>query len=199
MDMTHIKTASRLLLLLTLLTGLIYPLVITGLAQLLFPWQANGSLIKKDGKIIGSKWIGQYFTSPDFFHGRPSATLPFPYHVNNSSGSNLALTNPLLINAIQTNINNLHQLDPENHQSIPIDLVTHSASGLDPDISPMAALYQIPRISKARGIPNDALARIVEQYTMRPCAGFIGEARVNVLALNMALLEQTKLNHSEPR
>lgn len=192
MDMKHIRTASRLLLLLTLLTGLVYPLSITGLAQLFFPWQANGSLLKKDGKIIGSTWIGQSFTSPDFFHGRPSATSPLPYDAKNSSGSNLALTNPMLIHALQTNIHNLHLLDPENHQRIPIDLVTHSASGLDPDISPMAALYQIPRIAKVRGISNDVLTHIVDQYTMRPYAGFMGEPRVNVLALNMALLSHSK-------
>lgn len=190
--MKHIKTASRLLLLLTLLTGLIYPLSMTGLAQLLFPWQANGSLIKLDGKIIGSAWIGQSFTSAEFFHGRPSATPLFPYNANQSSGSNLALTNPVLINSIKNHIDNLLQLDPENHQPIPMDLVTHSGSGLDPEISPMAALYQIPRIAKARGMSNDMLSRMVDQYTRRPFMGFIGESRVNVLALNMALLEQSK-------
>lgn len=192
MDIKHIKTASRLLLFLTLLTGLVYPLFITGLAQLLFPWQANGSLIKLDGKIIGSTWIGQSFTSAEFFHGRPSATPLFPYNANHSSGSNLALTNPMLIHSIKTHIDNLLQLDPENHQHIPMDLVTFSASGLDPDMSPMAALYQIPRIAKARGMSNEVLTRIVDQHTMRPLAGFIGESRVNVLALNMALLERSK-------
>jgi len=197
MDMKHIKTACRLLLLLTLLTGLIYPLSITGLAKLFFPWQANGSLITKDGKIIGSKWIGQSFTSPAFFHGRPSSTTPFPYNANSSSGSNLALTNPLLINALQTNIHNLHQLDPENNQSIPMDLVTFSASGLDPDISPAAAYYQVSRIAKVRGISADIITHIVDKYTIGPLAGFIGESRVNVLALNMAL-EQLKPYPSEP-
>lgn len=192
MDIKHIKTAIRLLLLLTLLTGLVYPLSITGLAQLLFPWQANGSLIKLDGKIIGSTWIGQSFTSADFFHGRPSATPLFPYNANHSSGSNLALTNPVLTNSIKTRIDNLLQLDPENRQHIPMDLVTHSASGLDPDISPMAALYQTPRIAKARGISNEVLTHMIDQYTMRPFMGFIGEPRVNVLMLNMALLKQSK-------
>lgn len=198
MDLSYLKIASRLLLLLTLLTGLAYPLFMTELAQLFFPWQANGSLLKKDGKIIGSQWIGQSFTSPDFFHGRPSATLPFPYYAKNSSGSNLALTNPMLKKAVQDNINYLHSLNPENRLSIPMDLVTHSASGLDPDISPMAALYQVPRIAKKRGISIEALNHIVDQHTIRPSVGFIGEARVNVLALNVALLERTNL-HSEDR
>lgn len=195
--MRHLKTASRLLLLLTLLTGLAYPFIITGIAQLLFPWQANGSLIKKDGKIIGSKWIGQSFTSPDLFHGRPSATLPSPYQANHSSGSNLALTNPALKNIIETHINDLHQLDLENHQSIPMDLVTRSASGLDPDISPLSAYYQIPRIAKARGMSNEVLTKIIDQYTARPYAGFIGEPRVNVLLLNIALLSLNQPNDNK--
>jgi K+-transporting ATPase ATPase C chain len=185
MDMKQVKTAGYLLLLFTFLTGLVYPLAITGLAQLLFPWQANGSFIKQEGKIIGSKWIGQSFTSPDFFHGRPSL------------GSNFALTNPMLKNAIQTHINSIQQLNPENHQSIPIDLVTNSASGLDPDISPAAAYYQVLRIARTRGISNDALNRLIDQHTARPCAGFIGEPRVNVLALNIALLSLTQ-SQSQP-
>lgn len=175
------KTASCLLLLLTFLTGFLYPFTITGLAQILFPWQANGSLIKQNDKIIGSKWIGQSFTSPDFFHGRSSSI----------SSSNLALTNPLFIKTIQMNMDHLHELNPNNQERIPMDLVTSSASGLDPDISPIAALYQVPRVAKARNISNDVLINLIHQKIIPPFAGFIGEPRVNVLALNIAMLSIT--------
>ncbi len=190
-----ISTACRLLLLFTLLTGFLYPFAILGLAQFLFPWQANGSLIKQENKIMGSTWIGQSFTSPEFFYGRPSATLPFPCNARNSSGSNLALSNPMLKNIVQLNINHLQQLDPSNHQKIPMDLVTQSASGLDPDISPESAYYQAARIAATRNVATDVINQIIKQHIIPPYAGFIGEPRVNVLALNIALLSLTNITH----
>ena len=192
MDIKNVKSACYLLCLLTLLTGLLYPLVITGLAQLIFPWQANGSLININGKIVGSQWIGQSFTSTAFFHGRPSATLPFPYNAKNSAGSNIALTNPAYLINLTNSINQLRQLNPDTKQPVPIDMITSSASGLDPDITPSAAFYQMARIAKARNISIDVLTNLINQHTMKPTAGFIGEQRVNVLALNIALLSLSK-------
>jgi len=181
------KIAFLALILLSLLTGIIYPLLITGLAQLIFPWQANGSLIKQGDKIIGSALIGQSFSDPKYFWGRPSATSPFAYNAENSSGSNLGPTNPALFTAVQGYIATLRQADPENQMLIPVDLVTTSGSGLDPEISPLAALYQIPRIAKARGVTEQELLALVKNGTKNRTLGILGEARVNVLQLNLAV------------
>lgn len=184
----QIKTASILLLLLTILTGLIYPAIVTGLAQLLFPWRANGSLMEENGKTIGSLLIGQSFTEPKYFWGRPSATMPFSYNAANSSGSNLGPTNPDLLTAIKARAANLHQSDSQNNNLlIPIDLVTASASGLDPDISPAAAFYQVPRIAEARNISAKDIQLLIEKLTINRTAGILGEPRLNVLELNLAL------------
>lgn len=196
MVIKQLRTAFILLLLFSLLTGLIYPFVITELAQLFFPWKANGSLIQQNGKIIGSKWIGQSFKSPEFFQGRLSATSPFPYNATYSSGSNIGPTHPLLLQKALKNIAQLHKLNPNSHTKIPIDLITNSASGLDPDISPLAAYYQVPRIAKIRGISEDALNTIIQHSITQPYAGFIGDPRINVLELNLALLFYSSSNKS---
>jgi len=175
------------LLLLTALTGIVYPLVVTGIAQVLFPRQANGSFIMKDGKPVASELIGQPFDDPKYFWGRPSATSPFPYNAAASSGSNLGPTNPTLKKAVQERIDALHAADPGNTAPIPVDLVTASGSGLDPDISPAAALYQVPRVARARGLGQDAVRNLVEQNVEGRQFGFLGEPRVNVLKLNLAL------------
>jgi len=175
------------LLLFTLLTGLVYPLAVTGIAQLIFPYQANGSLMQRNGQGIGSRLIGQSFTDPQYFWGRPSATAPFPYNAAASSGSNLASTNPALEQAIQARIQALQSADPGNDAPIPVDLVTASASGLDPHISVAAALYQVPRVALKRGLSEAQVRLLVEQYTQAPQFGLLGEPRVNVLMLNLAL------------
>lgn len=176
-----------LLALFTLLTGLVYPLVVTGLAQLAFPQQANGSLIMRDGQLAGSQLIGQPFSGPEYFWGRLSATEPFPYNAAASSGSNLAPGNPALQQAITERIAALKSADPENNLPIPIDLVTASASGLDPHISVAAALYQVRRVARARGLSEEQVRQLVEQLIERPQLGFLGERRINVLELNLAL------------
>lgn len=187
----QIKTALILLIFLTILTGLIYPLLVTGVAQLLFPWQANGELIKSNNKIIGSELIGQSFTDPKYFWGRPSATTPYPYNASSSSGSNLAATNPDLIKTVKYRINTLKQADPQNKYAIPVDLVTASGSGLDPEISPQAAYYQVDRIAKARGIAPDTIKKLIAANTQDRTFKILGEPRVNVLKLNLAL-DQTQ-------
>ncbi len=187
----QIKTALILLIFLTILTGLIYPLLVTGVAQLLFPWQANGELIKSNNKIIGSELIGQSFTDPKYFWGRPSATTPYPYNASSSSGSNLAATNPDLIKTVKYRINTLEQADPQNKYAIPVDLVTASGSGLDPEISPQAAYYQVDRIAKARGIAPDTIKKLIAANTQDRTFKILGEPRVNVLKLNLAL-DQTQ-------
>jgi K+-transporting ATPase ATPase C chain len=186
---THIRTALVLLVLFTLLTGLIYPLLITGIAQAIFPFQANGSLIQRNGNIVGSRLIGQFFTDPKYFWGRPSATAPYPYNAAASGGSNLGPTNPALVNAIQARLEALHKVDPNNTLPVPIDLVTASGSGLDPHISAAAALYQVPRIARVRGLSEAQLQDLVKEYTQDRDVGFLGEPRVNVLELNLALDE----------
>jgi K+-transporting ATPase ATPase C chain len=171
----------------TLLTGLIYPVAVTGIAQWIFPHQANGSLVIRDNQLIGSHLIGQSFTAPKYFWSRPSATAAYPYNAAASSGSNLGPTNPALEQAVQARVNDLQAADPENRFPIPVDLVTSSASGLDPHISVAAAYYQVPRVARARTLSEEQVRRLVAQYTQGRQLGFLGEPRVNVLTLNMAL------------
>ncbi len=173
--------------LLTLLTGIVYPLVLTGLSQLLMSSSANGSLLMKDGRAVGSALIGQPFGNAGDFWSRPSATAPMPYNPTASGGSNLGPTNPALIDAVKTRIQALHAADPDNHAPIPVDLVTASGSGLDPDISPAAAFYQVARVAKARNMSAAAVRRLVEQHIQPRQFGILGEPRINVLELNSAL------------
>jgi K+-transporting ATPase ATPase C chain len=183
----HLRPTLVALLLFTAITGIVYPLVVTGITQVIFPRQANGSLIVKDGKAVGSELIGQPFDDPKYFWGRPSATSPFAYNAGASGGSNLGPTNPDLQKQIQGRIEALRAADPGNTAPIPVDLVTTSGSGLDPHISPAAALYQVRRVAKARGLAQDAVRRLVEQQVEGRQFGFLGEPRVNVLKLNLAL------------
>ncbi|WP_454620593.1 K(+)-transporting ATPase subunit C [Bradyrhizobium cenepequi] len=192
----EIRPAIVLLLLLTAVTGLAYPLAITAIAGVIFPEQAQGSLIEKGGKVIGSALIGQEFKEDKYFHGRPSATLapdpndssktvPAPYNAANSGGSNLGPTSKALNDRIKEDVEKLKAENPS--QPVPIDLVTTSGSGLDPDISPEAALFQVPRVAKARNLPEQQVRQLVEANTKGRFAGVLGEPRVNVLALNLAL------------
>jgi K+-transporting ATPase ATPase C chain len=191
--LAQLRPAIVLLALLTLITGVIYPLAVTGIAQAVFPWQANGSLLVKDGRPAGSELIGQPFDDPRYFWGRLSATGTFPYNAFNaenltaSSGSNDGPLNPALTDAAQARIDALHAADPENTAPIPVDLVTASGSGLDPHISVAAALYQTPRVARARSLPVEQLRQLVDQHTEGRQLGFLGEPRVNVLELNLAL------------
>jgi K+-transporting ATPase ATPase C chain len=175
------------LVLFTLLTGVLYPLVITGIAQVIFPRQANGSLIVQNGQVAGSELIGQAFDDPRYFWGRLSATSPFPYNAGASSGSNLGPSNPALTEAVKARIAELKAADPTNNTPIPVDLVTASGSGLDPDISVASALYQVPRVAKTRGLSEDGIRALVNRYTQGRQFGVLGEPRVNVLELNLAL------------
>jgi K+-transporting ATPase ATPase C chain len=183
----NIRPALTVLLILTVLTGLIYPLTVTGLAQLFFPHQANGSLIIRDDRVIGSELIGQHFDKPEYFWSRPSATSPIPYNAAASSGSNLSPTNPVLIEAVRARVAALRAADPGNDAPIPVDLVTASGSGLDPHISPAAALYQVNRVARVRGMEEKAVHTLIVQHTEERQFGLLGEKRVNVLRLNMAL------------
>jgi K+-transporting ATPase ATPase C chain len=169
----------------------VYPLTVTGLAQLVFPQQANGSLIVRDGKVIGSELIGQYFDDPKYFWGRPSATSPFPYNAAASSGSNLGPTNPALIEAVKIRVAALRAADPDNEAPVPVDLVTASGSGLDPHITPAAALYQAHRVARLRGLEENQVKDLVARSTEGRQFGFLGEPRVNVLKLNLALDERS--------
>ena len=175
------------LVLLTVITGVIYPLAVTGLAQALFPHQANGSIIIQDGRVLGSALIGQPFNDPKYVWGRLSATWPFPYNAAASSGSNLGPLNPDLVRAVQARVNALRTADPGNTAPIPVDLVTASASGLDPHISVAAALYQVPRIARVRGLSEEQVRALVARFTEGRQLGILGEPRVNVLELNLAL------------
>jgi len=171
----------------TLLTGVLYPMVITGIAQVIFPRQANGSLIVQNGQVVGSELIGQPFDDPHYFWGRPSTTSPFPYNAAASAGSNLGPTNPALIEEVKARIAALKAVDPTNNSPIPVDLITASGSGLDPNISIAAALYQVPRVAKARGLSEEVVRALVDRFTKGRQFSVLGEARVNVLELNMAL------------
>jgi K+-transporting ATPase ATPase C chain len=185
----HLRSALTMLLALTFLTGVVYPLLVTGLAHILFPQQANGSLIVRDGRAIGSELIGQHFDDPKYFWSRPSATSPYGYNAAASSGSNLGPTNPALIEAVKTRVAALRAADPGNEAPVPVDLVTASGSGLDPHISPAAALYQARRVARVRGFKESQVEDLVWQFTQGRQFGFLGEPRVNVLKLNLALDE----------
>jgi K+-transporting ATPase ATPase C chain len=186
--MSHLRPALVSLALLTLITGVAYPVVVTLIAQTVFPSQANGSLIvDKDGKVLGSRLIGQPFDDPKYFWGRPSATSPHPYNAAASSGSNQGPTNPALTKAVQERVDALRAADPGNTAPVPVDLVTASASGLDPHISPAAALYQAPRVAKARNLDEAKVRALVAAHTQGRQLGFLGEPAVNVLTLNLAL------------
>lgn len=186
--------AVLMLVVLTLVTGVFYPLLVTGLAQVVFPRQANGSLIVRDGKVVGSFWIGQSFSDPKYFWGRLSATSP-AYDAGASSGSNLGPVNPALVEAAHARIAALVAADPEAPSPVPVDLVTASASGLDPHISVAAAEYQVDRVAKARGLTRDQVRRLVEAHTTGRFLSLIGEPVVNVLELNLAL-DATTRRHS---
>ena len=192
----EIRPAIVILIALTLITGLVYPLVITGIAETIFPYQAQGSLIEKEGKLVGSALIGQTFADAKYFHGRPSATnapdpkdstktIDAPYNATNSMGSNLGPTNKALVERVKGAIEDLKKENPS--ASVPIDMVTTSGSGLDPDISPDAAFFQVPRVAKARGLPETRVRILVEGHIAGRTLGFLGEPRVNVIKLNLAL------------
>ena len=192
----QLRPAITMIVLMTALTGLAYPLAMTGIAGLLFPYQATGSLVERDGRVIGSELIGQNFTADRYFHGRPSATtdtdpndptktLPAPYNAQNSGGSNLGPTSKALIDRVTGDAAALAAQNPGT--PVPVDLVTTSASGLDPDITPAAALFQVPRVAKARDLPEARVRQLIEEHTKGRLLGILGEPRVNVLALNLAL------------
>ncbi len=182
-----IRPAFSLLALMTVLLGIVYPLLITGVAKVAFPRQADGSLIYQEGRLVGSTLIGQSFSDPKYFWGRPSATTPQPYNAMASSGSNLGPLNPALLDAVKANAEALHEADPDNRKPIPVDLVTASASGLDPEISPAAAHYQTARVARARNLPRAQVEALVGEHEQGRWLGFIGERRINVLELNLAL------------
>jgi len=192
----EIRPAIVLVIFLTVITGLVYPLAITGIAGVIFPRQAQGSLVEKDGKVIGSELIGQTFAGDKYFHGRPSATVapdpkdstktvPAPYNAANSGGSNLGPTNKALIDRVKEDVDKLKQENPGT--PVPIDLVTTTGGGLDPHISPEAALFQVPRVAKARGVPEERVRELINAHVEGRWLGLLGEPRVNVLALNLAL------------
>jgi potassium-transporting ATPase KdpC subunit len=183
----QLRPALTLFVALSLVTGLVYPLAVTGIAQLAFADRANGSLITHGDKVVGSDLIGQSFSDPKNFWGRPSATSPMPYNASGSSGSNLGPSSPALADAVNARIAALRAADPDNAASVPVDLVTASASGLDPHISRAAADYQAARVARQRSLPVERVQALIEQHTETPWLGFIGEPRVHVLRLNLAL------------
>jgi K+-transporting ATPase ATPase C chain len=194
--MKHIRPAIVMIVVMTVITGIIYPLAMTGIAQAVFPYQANGSLIEKGGKVIGSALIGQNFSSDKYFHGRPSATtapdpndasktVPAPYNAANSGASNLGPTSKTLVNRVKEDAEKLAAENPNT--PIPFDLVTTSASGLDPDVTPAGALFQVPRVAQARGLPENKVWQLVQEHISGRFLGIIGEPHVNVLQLNLAL------------
>ena len=183
----QLKTSFIVLIVMSVLTGLIYPALVTAVGSVFFPWQVNGSLIKKNDTIVGSALIGQQFTAPQYFWGRPSATTPYPYNAESSTGSNLAPINDVFLNAVKERIVTLRDADLGNQAAIPGELVTSSGSGLDPDISPMAAAFQVHRVANARGLTTQQVEDLVRHHTANRLLGFLGEPRVNVLQLNLAL------------
>ncbi|HEY6897330.1 MAG TPA: potassium-transporting ATPase subunit KdpC [Rhodocyclaceae bacterium] len=184
---TLLRPAVSLFVVLTVVTGVAYPLAVTGIAQTLFPHAAHGSLIEKDGKLIGSELIGQNFSDPKYFWGRPSATSPQPYNAQASGGSNQGPLNPALVEAVKGRVAALREADPGNTAPVPNELVTASASGLDPHISPAGAAYQIARVAQVRNLKAEAVQAVIEQHTEGRQWGVFGEPRVNVLKLNLAL------------
>lgn len=184
---TLVRPAVSLFLLMSAITGLAYPLAVTGIARAVFPEQATGSLIFKDAQVVGSELIGQYFSDPKHFWSRPSATAPQPYNAAASSGSNLGPLNPVLVESVAARLAALRAADPGNAQPVPVDLVTASASGLDPHISPAAVLWQVPRVARARGLAETQVRSLVESHTENRQWWLLGEPRVNVLKLNLAL------------
>lgn len=188
--LSQLWPALRINIFLTILLGVAYPLAVTGVSQILFPHQANGSLVTKNGQVIGSELLGQNFTKPEYFQPRPSAAGNDGYDPTASGGSNLGPTSQKLIDRMKASVDKFHKDNPDYHGPIPADLLTTSGSGLDPEISPASAEAEIPRVAKARGISEDQLKQLVAQYTQGPDLGLIGEPRVNVLKLNLALDQQ---------
>jgi K+-transporting ATPase ATPase C chain len=193
----HLRRAIITILMFTVITGLLYPLLVTGLAQVVFPGKANGSLLKKDERVVGSELIGQPFSDPKYFWGRPSATSPFAYNAGASSGSNYGPLNPALLDTVKKRVHDLRAADPQNTQPIPVDLVTASGSGLDPHISVAAARHQISRVARSRGMSAEQVRSLLDQYTEGRQFSFLGEARVNVLELNLALDEMKSFSQEK--
>ena len=194
MFLKHLRITIISLILFTILTGMIYPLAVTGISQLIFPGKANGSLIKKEGKVLGSELIGQPFSDPKYFWSRLSATGPYAYNAGSSSGSNYGPLNPALFDAVKKRVQDLKAADSLNTKQIPVDLVTASGSGLDPHISIAAAIYQASRVARTRGLTEEQVRSMIGQYTDGRSLGFLGEPGVNVLQLNLALDELKIVN-----
>ncbi len=184
---SHLRLGLLAFAWLSVLTGIVYPLVVTAIAHVLFAGRASGSLLRRDGVVVGSELLGQPFRSPGYFWGRPSATSPFPFNASASGASNLGPTNPALVDAVTGRVHALREADPTNDAPAPVDLVTTSGSGLDPDVSPAAAYYQVGRVARARAIPLERVRQLVDDAVVAPTFGLLGEARVNVVRLNLAL------------
>lgn len=185
--LAQIRPALSVFVILTVVTGIVYPLVVTGIAQVAFPDAANGSLLRRGDTVVGSSLIGQPFSGANYFWSRPSATAPQPYNASASGGSNQGPTNPALVDAVKSRIEALRAADPENKAAIPVDLVTASGSGLDPHVSVAAARYQAARVARERKLPIEEVSKLIEAHTEPPLMGFLGEPRVHVLRLNLAL------------
>ncbi|MCX6133320.1 MAG: potassium-transporting ATPase subunit KdpC [Ignavibacteriales bacterium] len=197
MFLKSVRTSVIVILLFTVLTGLVYPFIVTGLAQLMFPRKANGSMLMKEGKAIGSELIGQPFSSPKYFWSRPSATSPYAYNAAASTGSNYGPLNPALLDATGKRVKELRDADPQNAEPVPVDLVTASGSGLDPHISVAAALYQVPRVARSRRVSEGEVKSLVNQHSEGRTLGILGEPRVNVLKLNVALDEMKSTSEAQ--